>query len=125
MCQTYLISSVEHVETEQLEVEVLPLHRMTVELGKRHKDVVIYTVLMSDRYDERQRRTRRTNDTVEETHSDDRQDRPERVPEQQVGVLEDAERHVSNELACGTLSRRTIDCSTRSRSCTTRGRRYR
>ena len=41
-CKTYLISSIEHVETEQLEVEVLSLHRMTVELGQRHEDVVIW-----------------------------------------------------------------------------------
>ena len=32
----------------------------------------------------------RTNDTVEQTHDDDGQDRPERVPEQEVRVLEDA-----------------------------------
>ena len=43
-CGTYLIGSIEHVETEQLEVEVLPLHRMTVELGQRHEDVVVYKI---------------------------------------------------------------------------------
>ena len=68
---------------------------MTVELGQRHEDVVIYTVWISDCYDERRRGTRHTNDAVEETHGDDWQDRPERVPEQQVGVLKDAGNKVS------------------------------
>ena len=72
---TYLIRSIEHVHSEEPEVKVLSAPRVVVELRKRHEDVVV-------------------DDAVEETHGDDWQDRPERVPEQQVGVLEDAEERV-------------------------------
>lgn len=73
---TDLIGTVEQVDQEQLQIEVLSVARVLVKFRKIHEDVVI-------------------GDTVKQTHSDDRKDGPERVPEQQVGVLEDAAKTVS------------------------------
>ena len=66
---TYLVRSIEHVHGEEPKVEVLSTPGVVIQLRKRHKNVVV-------------------DNTVEETHGDDWQDRPERVPEEQEGVLE-------------------------------------
>lgn len=69
--RAYLIGTVGHVNHEQLEIEIFSESRMLVQLWKGHQDVIV-------------------NRTVEQAHSDDRQDRPEGIPEQQVRVLENA-----------------------------------
>lgn len=66
----YLVASVDHIEKEQLEVEVFSLTRMAVQLRERHEDVIIRTA-------------------IEEAQCDDGCDRPEGVPEEKVRVLED------------------------------------
>ena len=67
----YLVRSIEHVHGEEPKVEVLSAPRVVVELRKRHEDVVV-------------------DDAVEEAHSNDRQDSPERVPEQQIRIFVNA-----------------------------------
>ena len=58
---------------------------MLVQLRKVHQDMVI-------------------RNTVEETHRDDRKDSPEGIPEQQVGILEDAANLISNSIRENKLS---------------------
>lgn len=61
-----------HVYKEQLEIEIFSKSRVVIKFWKGHQDVIVHG-------------------TVEQAHSDDWEDGPERVPEKQVGILEHAE----------------------------------
>ena len=75
---TYLVYTVEHVDQEEFQVEILSLARVLVELGQVHQNVVVHRA-------------------IEEAHRNNRQNRPEGVPEQQVRVLEVAEKSSDSE----------------------------